>query len=105
LATVELFFGRDIPGRAPLTEAEWSSFAARVVAQWFPDGFTVFDGEGQWLDQRTNRVIRESSKILFAAADPESDLKRRIDAVVDAYRKEFHQRSVGVVTSLACAAF
>jgi Protein of unknown function (DUF3574) len=105
LAIVELFFGRSIPGRAPLTEAEWSDFAARVIAQQFPDGFTVFDGDGQWFDQATGRTVHERSKILYTAADPESDLKSRIGAVVEAYRKQFHQRSVGIVTHLACAAF
>jgi len=104
-ATVELFFGRDIPGREPLTDAEWADFAARVVTQQFPDGFTVLDGDGQWLDQRTGRVVQEKSKILLAAADPDSDLAARINAVTNAYRKEFHQQSVGVLTSPSCGAF
>ena len=104
-AVVELFFGRDIPGREPLTEAEWSDFSARVITQQFPDGFTVLDGEGQWLDQRTGRLVREKSKILLAAADPESNLASRIGAVTDAYRKQFHQQSVGVLTSESCGAF
>jgi len=88
-----------------VTDAEWADFAAKVIAQEFPDGFTVLDGEGQWLDQASNRIIREPSKILIAAADPQSDLKSRIGAVVDAYRARFHQRSVGVITSMSCAAF
>lgn len=104
-ATVELFFGRDIPGRGPLTEAEWSDFAAHAITQQFPDGFTVFDGEGQWYDQRTGALIREQSKILLAAADPDSDLASRISAVTDAYRKAFNQQPVGVLTAQACGAF
>lgn len=105
MAQVEIFFGRDIPGRAPLTEAEWSDFVARVITAQFPDGFTVLDGQGQWLDQRTGQTVHEPSKILLAAADPESDLTARIGAVTDAYRKEFNQQSVGVMTSAACGAF
>ena len=88
-----------------MTETEWSDFAAKVIAQQFPDGFTVIDADGQWLDQASNRIVHEPSKILIAAADPESDLKSRIGAVVEAYRTRFHQRSVGVVTSTDCAAF
>jgi len=102
---VELFFGRDIPGRGPLTEAEWANFVAHDVTAEFPDGFTVFDGEGQWFDQRSGKLIREQSKIMVAAADPDSDLKARIGAVVDAYRQQFHQQSVGIVTSPGCGAF
>ena len=47
MTVVELFFGRDIPGRAPLTDREWSDFAASVVSKEFPDGFTVTDGDGE----------------------------------------------------------
>jgi hypothetical protein len=104
-ASIELFFGRDIPGRGPLTDAEWDDFVAHVVTQQFPDGFTVLDGDGQWFDQATGRMTREPSKILLVAADPDSDLKTRIGSVVDAYRTQFHQRSVGILTSEACGAF
>jgi len=102
---VELFFGKEIGGRGPLTDAEWSDFSARIISQQFPDGFTVLDGDGQWLDQRSGQMVREKSKILLAAADPDSNLAARIGAVTDAYRKEFHQQSVGVLTSTACGAF
>jgi len=104
-AKIELYFGEDIPGRGPLTDAEWSDFVARVISQQFPDGFTIVDGDGQWLDQRAGNIVHEKSKILIAAADPESDLARRIGAVVDAYKKQFRQQSVGVMTSPVCGAF
>jgi hypothetical protein len=102
---IELFFGRDIPGRGPLTDAEWDDFVARVVTQQFPEGFTVMNGYGQWFDQGTGRLVREDSKIVLAAADPESDLKTRVGSVIDAYRRRFQQKSVGVLTSEACGAF
>jgi hypothetical protein len=65
----------------------------------------VLDGNGQWFDQATGKTIQEQSKILLVAADPESDLKTRIGSVIDAYRKQFHQQSVGVLTGEACGAF
>jgi hypothetical protein len=101
----KLFFGRDIPGRAPLTDAEWDDFAARVVTAQFPDGFTVVDGSGQWYDQGSGKLVHEQTKILIVAADPDSDLRTRIGGVINAYRTQFSQRSVGVVTGEACAAF
>lgn len=104
-ASIELFFGRDISGRGPLTDAEWDDFAKRVITPQFPDGFTVLDGDGQWFDQATGRLVHERSKILLVAADPDSDLKTRIGSVVAAYRTQFHQRSVGILTSEACGAF
>lgn len=104
-AIVQLFFGRDIAGRGPMTDAEWNDFVARAIAPQFPDGFTVTDGAGQWYDQESGKVVREQTKILLVAADPDSDLKTRIGSVIAAYRTQFQQRTVGVITSEACAAF
>jgi hypothetical protein len=104
-SVTQIFFGRDIPGRAPLTDAEWDDFAARVVTSQFPDGFTVIDGSGQWYDQGTGKLVHEQSKILVVAADPDSDLRTRIGSVINAYRVQFKQRSVGVITAEECAAF
>jgi hypothetical protein len=101
----ELFFGREIPGRAPLSEAEWTDFAARTVTPNFPDGFTVFDGEGQWRDPRTGKIGRERTKVLLVAARREPDLSGRIAAVIDAYKTRFRQESVGLITRDSCAAF
>jgi Protein of unknown function (DUF3574) len=102
---IEFFFGRDIPGRGPLTEAEWTDFAAQSLTDEFPDGFTVLDGAGQWFDQRSGKLIHEGSKVVIAAADPDSDLTARIGTVVNAYRQKFHQQSVGVITAPGCGAF
>jgi hypothetical protein len=104
-AIVQLFFGRDISGRGPITDAEWNDFVIRAITPQFPDGFTVTDGAGQYYDQPSGKLIREPSKILLVAADPDSDLKIRIGSVIAAYRSQFQQRSVGVITSEACAAF
>jgi hypothetical protein len=101
----ELFFGRAIHGRAPLTDGEWAQFAAQAVTPNFPDGFTVFDGEGQWRNPRTGLIGHEATKILLVAAKPAPDLARRISAVIDAYARQFRQQSVGIVTQEACAAF
>ena len=104
-AIVQLFFGRDIASHGPITDAEWNDFVIRAVTPQFPDGFTVIDGAGQYYDQASGKLIREPSKILLVAADPDSDLKTRIGSVIAAYRAQFQQRSVGVITSEACAAF
>jgi hypothetical protein len=105
MLVAELFFGRNISGRGALTEAEWAGFAARTITPNFPDGFTVFDGEGQWQNPQTGRIGRERSKILLVAVKRDPDLARRLSAVVDAYKTEFHQQSVGVITRDSCAAF
>lgn len=101
----ELFFGRSIKGRAPLTEREWRDFSARVVTASFPDGFTAYDADGQWMNTDLHRVIRERSKVVIIAADDSPDLAKRITTVTDAFRRRFHQLSVGVISQTACAAF
>jgi hypothetical protein len=101
----ELFFGRSISGRAPLSDAEWTEFAAETITPNFPDGFTVFDGEGQWRNPQTGQTARERTKILLVAAKPSPDLPHRLAAVIDAYKARFHQQTVGVMTHKECAAF
>ncbi len=101
----ELFFGRGIKGRAPLSEAEWARFAAETITPNFPDGFTVLDGAGQWRSPQTRHIVRDPTKILIVAAKRSPDLARRLSAVIDAYKTRFHQQSVGLITRDACAAF
>jgi hypothetical protein len=105
MLVAELFFGRAIPGRGDLTEVEWARFAADTVTANFPDGFTVFDGEGQWRDPASGRIVRERSKVVLVAAKRSADLSGRLQAVTDAYKARFRQQSVGVVTRDSCAAF
>jgi hypothetical protein len=105
MIVAELFFGRDIAGRAPLSDAEWSDFVAHVIGQQFPDGFTVTDGEGQWRDPKSQAMVRERTKILIVAAEPSAGVADKIETITDAYKKRFNQESVGVITSLACGAF
>jgi hypothetical protein len=105
MVMAQLFFGRDVEGRAPVSDAEWSAFVADVVAKEFSDGFTVIDGDGSWRDPQSHATVTEKSKILSLAAPDTPGLAARIDTVMQAYRRRFHQQSVGLVTHTVCAAF
>jgi len=105
MLVAELFFGRSIKGRQPLTDVEWDKFAAQTITPNFPDGFTVFDGEGQWRNPQTGHIARDPTKILLVAAKRTPDLAHRLSAVIDAYKTRFHQLSVGLITRDSCAAF
>jgi hypothetical protein len=105
MLVAELFFGRGIRGRVPLTDAEWTEFAAAVVTPTFPDGFTVFDGDGQWQSPESGTIGHERTKILLVAIKRAPDLAGRLSAVVEAYKSRFHQQSVGLITHDSCAAF
>ena len=105
MLVAELFFGRNIPGRGPLTEAEWAEFAAQAITPNFPAGFTVMEGAGQWQNPATGKTSREPTKILLVAVPRSPDLAGRLAAVIDAYKARFHQQSVGIITRDSCAAF
>ena len=105
MTVVELFFGRDIPGHEPLTDREWSDFAASVLSKEFPNGFTVTDGDGEWRDPSAQNVTRERTKILIAAAPRSPELASRISRVRDAYSRTYRQTSVGVLSYDACGQF
>lgn len=101
----QLFFGRDIAGRAPVSDAQWTDFVAAVLARDFPDGFTVSDGNGEWRDPKSRKVVREQTKIVTIAASRSPDFAKKLQDVTDAYRARFHQQSVGLATYDVCAAF
>ncbi len=105
MLAIEMFFGRDIAGRGPVTEAEWAGFAAREITPRFPDGFTVLDGRGQWRDPTTGKVGGEASKVVLIDVTAGSDAAARVDSVASAYRHAFRQIAVGISTSEVCAAF
>jgi len=101
----QLFFGRGIAGRAPLTDQEWSAFAAQVVTPHLPEGFTAFDADGQWMNPATQRIVRERSRVLIVALPDTPQSATAIAAIKDAYRAQFHQQSVGMTVHPTCGAF
>ncbi|MEI9931106.1 MAG: DUF3574 domain-containing protein [Rhizomicrobium sp.] len=105
MVEAQLFFGREIDGRGPVTKTEWSDFTANVIAKKFPDGFTVTDGEGSWRDPESKAAVQEDSKIVLIVAKPSHDLAAKLDDVIATYKSRFRQHSVGLITRSVCAAF
>jgi hypothetical protein len=105
MLVAELFFGRKIKGGGFVTDADWTRFAADVITPNFPDGFTAFDGEGQWRNPQTNEIARDPTKVLIVAVKRSPELAGRLQAVIDAYKSRYRQQSVGIVTRDSCASF
>ena len=106
-----LFFGRGIPSAyqntlgQSVTDADWTAFERTVLTPAFPDGLTELDAAGQWRNPATGVIGRDPTKVVIIAA-PESDQTRqRLDGVMDRYRTEFHQQSVGLTLQHACTNF
>jgi hypothetical protein len=103
--TAQLFFGRSVAGRIPVSDAAWQAFVDGVMTPNFPDGFTVLDAQGQWRNPRTGETVREPTKLVIIGVPRAAPLRARIDAVTSAYKQRFAQQSVGTVITDACAAF
>jgi hypothetical protein len=97
-----LLFGRTVKGRTSVSEAEWRRFLAREITPRFPDGLTAFSADGQWRDPVRGIVTR---KVVLIVARDDATARRRLDAIAEAYKRRFAQRSVGIVTTSACASF
>jgi Protein of unknown function (DUF3574) len=101
----ELLFGRDIGHKLGVSDSAWTSFVAREMTPRFPDGLTVTDAEGQWRDRGDGTVVQEPSKRVEIVLPGKDDDDARLDAVVTAYKREFHQQLVVVIVRPACVSF
>jgi hypothetical protein len=90
----ELFFGIDNPTGGRVSEYEWQRIFADIVTPRFPDGFTVDDALGQYLDGKI--LVREKSKqlILIYPRRFKTSSSRKIEEIRAAYIKAFDQKSV-----------
>jgi hypothetical protein len=101
----QMIFGRSIAGRITISEAQWTLFVDQEITPRFPDGLTVTDAVGQWRDPDSGRIVREPSKRVEIVLPGNADDAARLDAIVSAYKRQFHQRSVGLIVQSACVAF
>jgi hypothetical protein len=92
-------------GREHVSEARWLQFLATEVTPRFPDGFTVLDARGQWRSPGSTQIAKERSKVVMIAMPPKADNDARLQAVIDAYKRRFRQRSVGLIIRPACVSF
>ena len=105
VAVFTLFFGRAIPGRDDLTDKEWRSFLDNTVTANLPNGYTILDADGAWMNPITRRTIREATKVLVIALPEVPDSVAAINRVRTAYQLKFHQQLVGMTVEQACGSF
>jgi hypothetical protein len=100
-----LYFGRGTRDHGGISDASWQQFLRDEVTPRFPDGFTVIDAHGQWKNQQTGVVGHEDSEVLNVVAPGGDATLGKLDAIAEAYKREFRQQSVGVSLLPTCAAF
>ncbi|MGA8611156.1 MAG: DUF3574 domain-containing protein [Xanthobacteraceae bacterium] len=101
----EFLFGRDIGNHVGVSEAAWTRFVGREITPRFPDGLTITDAIGQWRNPANGRMVREPSKRVEIVLPGRAGDEARLDAIVAAYKRRFHQHSVGVIVQSACVSF
>jgi len=101
----DLLFGRKIGDHVIVSEGAWRQFVAREITTRFPDGLTILDGRGQWLDPKTKRIVREPSSVVMIALPGNAEDHDRLDLIADLYKRQFRQQSVGIIVRPACVSF
>lgn len=102
---VKMYFGQNMPGGRTVQSRAWTHFLSAAVTSRFPDGFTVYDAYGQWMDPKMSKPGQERSKVVEIAAPDSLAARTAITDIARSYRESFHQQSVGIVTSTSCATF
>ena len=97
-----LYFGLSRP-KGSVSELEWQLFLRDEVTKRFPDGFTVWQAEGQW-QTPAGSIAREQSKVLLLVHADNAVSRQSVQAVIQAYRKAFDQESVLWESSRVCVA-
>jgi uncharacterized protein DUF3574 len=100
----ELYFGRNRPG-GEVSEEQFQHFLAVEVTKRFPDGLTLLDGLGQFLDS-SGTIVKEKSKLLilfYPLNDRQAD--RKVEDIRTAYKGQFQQESVLRVDTLERVSF
>lgn len=89
----DLYFGRNIAGVGKVSEEEFQAFLSEYITPRFPDGLTVYDADGQYLDS-TGTLIQEQSKVVSLIFEDTSENEEEIDEIIQAYKQQFQQESL-----------
>lgn len=93
MSRLELYFGTQYPGGAPVMQSEWAAFLDEEVTPRFPDGLTVLTGNGQWRNSQ-GIVTKETSAVLIILYEPSAEKETAIEDIRAAYKDRFQQESV-----------
>lgn len=100
----ELYFGLSKPGGKTVSEVEWQLFLNRVITPRLPDGLTVMDVYGQYLDSY-GKLTREKTKLVILIYENSQTKNQKIEEIIASYKKAFQQESVLRVTSSVKVSF
>lgn len=105
MLSVRFYFGQSTISGDVVSHRAWQRFVAEQITAGFPDGFTIYDANGQFRDKPTGAVRREATEVVEIVAPDTLAFRGKIAALADLYRRQFNQTSVGIVTEPVCAMF
>jgi Protein of unknown function (DUF3574) len=91
----DLYFGRNKSDGAEVSRKEFDGFLSGFVTERFPDGLTVLQGRGQFLNSE-GEVERERSAVLILLypVNVRNEKHLKIEEIREEYKKRFLQQSV-----------
>ena len=98
MTEVQLFFG------GSLAAEQWRAFVDQEVTPRFPDGFTIFETQGQWRN-RDGAISKETGHELLIVLTRNNVNEGMLNAIRDAYKRRFIQESVLLAELPVCSAF
>jgi len=103
MARVELLFGFGSTWTR-VSERHWDHFVSHEISPRFPEGYSLFEGKGQWRN-KAGRVTRESSRMLLIWYDPTPEANQKIEAIRKAYKDQYRQEAVLRADGSSCVSF
>lgn len=104
----ELYFGTAIPGGGVVSDSAWQQFVDGEITPRFPDGFTVLDASGQYR-MATGETVKERTKIVVLVYlrknEQSAAINKKIEEIIETYKRTFNQESVLRVRSTATTKF
>ena len=104
MVRTELYFGLARPDGGQVSEAEFSDFMYDVISGDLPEGFTLFDAYGQFM-QADGVMLKEKTKMLIFFHQENNAESAAIEDVVSSYRERFGGAKVMRSTSVADVRF
>jgi hypothetical protein len=91
----ELYFGRNRSDGTEVSRKDFDGFLSGFVTDRFPDGLTVLQGSGQFLNSE-GEVERERSVVLILLypVNARNEKHIKIEEIREEYKKRFLQQSV-----------
>jgi hypothetical protein len=91
----ELYFGRNIPGGREISRKDFDRFLSEYISPRFPDGLTVINGRGQFLNSN-GEIEREQCVVLILLypVAVRNEKEGKIEEIREEYKLRFQQQSV-----------